>query len=573
MNEMLTVYSERVDDIPLLIAHERQMCIPDLVDRHFPVHGNHAGLSLGWTASVWLAFILSQGDHRLSHVRGQVEQCLRTLRQCAGQAVEALDFTDDRLADVLTALGDDERCQAFEADLNRSLLRVYDLGAERVRVDSTTASGYWTVTEGGLVQFGHSKDRRPDLPQVKVMVSSLDPLGMPVATQVLGGHRADDQLYIPAMEQVRGGLGRSGLLYIGDTKMGALGTRAFAQAGGDYYLCPLSLTQLPAEQLASYLAPVWVGDQSLMPICRPGNDGTLKEIAQGFELSQTMSAEVDGQIITWNERRLVIRSHSMVERATENLHKRLARAQEQLVALTVRKRGKRRIRELPELRQATEAVLVRHKVTDLIQVDLEESVQMHEMKPYNGRPAQTRREVELRMQVTVRQEAVEATERALGWRVYATNQPLGQLSLEQAVIAYRHQYRIEQGFRRLKGRPLSLSPMYLRDDTRVEGLVRLLSLGLRLLTLLEFGVRQRLAQENAALTGLYVSSPTRAIVRPTAERLLEALKGITLTIIQLNDQRLYHLTPLSELQQRILALANLPMQTYAILTIGFSEPP
>jgi len=572
MNEMLTVYSERVDDMPLLIAHEERMGIRGLVDQHFPVHGNRTGLSLGWTASVWLAFILSQGDHRLSHVRGQVEQRSRMLGQCTEQAVEGLDFTDDRLADVLTALGDDERWQDFEADLDQSHLRVYDLSPERVRVDSTTTSGYWTVTEGGLMQFGHSKDRRPDLPQVKVMISSLDPLGMPVATQVLAGHRADDQLYIPAMEQVRRGLGRSALLYIGDTKMSALGTRAFVHAGGDTYLCPLSLTQLSAKQLASYLAPVWTGEQPLTPICRPGDDGEPEEIAQGFELRQTMSAEVGGQAITWNERRLVIRSHSMVERATENLHRHLNKAQEELAALLEHKRGKRKIRELSELREKAEAILARHKVADLIQVDLDESVQLHEMKPYNSRPAQVRRDVELSMQVTVRQEAVEARERELGWRVYATNQPPEQLSLEQAVIAYRHEYRIEQGFRRLKGQQLSVSPMYLRDEARVKGLVRLLSLGLRVLTLLEFGVRQRLAQEEESLRGLYASSLTKAIARPTAERLLEAFKGLTLTIIHLNNQTLSHLTPLSELQQRILTLANLP-EAYTVLTTAISEPP
>ncbi len=140
------------------------------------------------------------------------------------------------------------------------------------------------------------------------------------------------------------------------------------------------------------------------------------------------------------------------------------------------------------------------------------------------------------------------------------------------MLATRPECRIEQGFRRLKGNQLSVRPMYLRDETRVKGLVRLLSLGLRVLTLLEFGVRQRLAQEKESLRGLYVSSPTKAIARPTAERLLEAFKGLTLTIIHLNDQWLSHLTPLSELQKRILALANLS-EAYETLTATISEPP
>ena len=54
-------------------------------------------------------------------------------------------------------------------------------------------------TEEGLFQFGHSKDHRPDLPQIKVMQAVLDPLGRPLATDVISGERADDQLYVPCM--------------------------------------------------------------------------------------------------------------------------------------------------------------------------------------------------------------------------------------------------------------------------------------------------------------------------------------------------------------------------------------
>lgn len=79
-----------------------------------------------------------------------------------------------------------------EGALNHHTLRVYNLGATCVRLDSTTANGHWTVTEDGWFQFDHSQDHRPDLPQVTIMVSALDPLGMPVATDVVPGQRAAD---------------------------------------------------------------------------------------------------------------------------------------------------------------------------------------------------------------------------------------------------------------------------------------------------------------------------------------------------------------------------------------------
>src|SRR5437870_13735303 len=108
---------ERIDDLPLLLAQMERMGIRELLDRHFPVHGHWRGLSLGWTATLWLTHLLCEGDHRLNQVEPWALAHLTTLRQCTGQAVERLDLTDDRLAGVLRALADDDRWTACEAAL------------------------------------------------------------------------------------------------------------------------------------------------------------------------------------------------------------------------------------------------------------------------------------------------------------------------------------------------------------------------------------------------------------------------------------------------------------------------
>src|SRR6266516_1493166 len=162
MTETLTIIRERVDDIPLLLAQLERMGVPALWAEHFPTHGNWVGLNLGWVTAIWLSHMLSQADHRLNHVQPWAKQRLHILRGCTGQWVHPLDVSDDRLAAVLEALSDDVRWRGLEGALTRQLLRVYDLQPERVRVDSTTASGDWVVTEDGLFQFGHSQDHRPD---------------------------------------------------------------------------------------------------------------------------------------------------------------------------------------------------------------------------------------------------------------------------------------------------------------------------------------------------------------------------------------------------------------------------
>ena len=121
-----------------------------------------------------------------------------------------------------------------------------------IRCDATTVSGDHEVTEEGLVQFGHSKDD-PTRPQIKVMMGSLDPLGMPLATDVLSGERADDGLYIPIMERLRTGLQTSGLLFVGDGKMSALDTRASLARHQDLYVSPVPLTGATAAAMDAWV--------------------------------------------------------------------------------------------------------------------------------------------------------------------------------------------------------------------------------------------------------------------------------------------------------------------------------
>ena len=429
------------------------------------------------------------------------------------------------------------------------------------------------MTEDGLFQFGHSKDHRPDLPQVKVMLSALDPLGMPVATQVVSGERADDPLYVPAISQVRAGLQRSGLLYVGDCKMAALATRAWVCEQQDYYLCPLAEKQMPDETRERYLQPVWAGELEPVPIYRQNAEGQVEQIAVGFEREVAMAYEVEGHLTTWRERHLVVRSRQQAEASEKALRTRLAQAQAELRQLNERKQGKRRLTSSSEMEQAAQEILKRHRVEGLLRVAITDEVKERRLRAYGQRPATVHLEHLLSLQVEVDQPMVTETTRRFGWRVYATNQSATALPLEKAVLAYREEYLVERGFGRLKGRPLSLTPMYLQSDQRATGLIRLLSIGLRVLSLTEFQVRRRLAEQKGSLAGLYAGNPKRTTRRPTAEALLESFKEITLSVVTLNQQTLRHLNPLTELQKKILALLDFPTDIYDRLTVISPQPP
>ena len=173
-------------------------------------------------------------------------------------------------------------------------------------------------------------------------------------------------------------------------------------------------------------------------------------------------------------------------------------------------------------------------------------------------------ETTLTVKPTLDPNAYQQVTQLLGWRVYVSNNL--ELSLTEAVYGYRNEYLIERGFGRYKGKALGLRPLYLASDEPVKGLIRLLSLGLRILCLLEFSVRSQLQAHQQKLPGLYAGNPKRATHQPTAELLLMAFRGITLTIMDIDQVRQRFLSPLSELQQRILRLLGWPDDIYLALT-------
>ena len=175
-------------------------------------------------------------------------------------------------------------------------------------------------------------------------------------------------------------------------------------------------------------------------------------------------------------------------------------------------------------------------------------------------------------QIDVRREETLIAEkkREMGRQVYATKALAMVLPL--VVWAYRGQYRVEDDWSRLKGRPLGLTPMYLQDGERMQGLVYLLSLALRLLTLLEGVVRQRLRKEGAKLQGIYAGQPGRKTDRPSAELLLRAMKTISVSVVESNGQGHALVSPLTEVQIRLLELWGLPPDLYETVVRGFPKP-
>ena len=97
----LVIITERVDDVALLIGQMVKMGLPEVLDRHIPRHWRQRRISWGWTAVIWLAYILTEGDHRKVSVETYLKGMYHTLSRLTAQVIEPLDFRDDRLSHLL----------------------------------------------------------------------------------------------------------------------------------------------------------------------------------------------------------------------------------------------------------------------------------------------------------------------------------------------------------------------------------------------------------------------------------------------------------------------------------------
>ncbi len=241
------------------------------------------------------------------------------------------------------------------------------------------------------------------------------------------------------------------------------------------------------------------------------------------------------------------------------MHQRLDKAEQALSKLAARPH-----QDCCTLQSKVQVILKRYRVQDYFLTEIDSETVRSYVGP--GRPSlkDTNRTIvstQFQFKFVRQTEAIAQAEQLTGWRIYITNVKVLQLSLAQAVLYYRDQWQLEHGFHRFKRGQLPALPIYLSNEERIVGLMFLLTIALRCFTLIEFQVRRELQTQQDEIAGLYAGNPKRKTQRPTAEKLLAAFHGITLYH---HRDGTWEISPLNDLQRRILALMKLPETIYAL---------
>ena len=555
---------ERVDNIPIIFHCLIRMRVAERIDRFWPAHGNWNGLSYGQLAVLFITYVIHSLNHRLSGMEAWLADHHHVLEQVTGWTVTPKEATDDRLGLLIGALGSDPgRMVEYQIDQGSYLVQAYELPTEIGRYDTTTVNVYHakdTEDENGILEFGHSKNHRPDLLQFKQSLGTLDPAGVPLLTATLKGNAADDPGYFPAWQQMAKTLGHRQFLFVGDCKGGALETREQIAREDGIYLFPLARTGTVPDQLAT-----WIRNPPMVPqdlYLAGENEGERRWIGEGFEVEQPLVGKRDPNF-QWLERWLVIHSERHAKQQRAKFSNRL-----KAVETAVKSSTPKGTESGEAWRARLQKMLEEQEVEEFLTVQVQEKI--HHEKRYlrPGRPTantpycwETWSELSCRIE---RQEgAIQTHQELMGWRIYVTNAPKARMSLEQSVRYYRDEYTVERGFHRFKRGSLPILPLFIRIPERIKGFLFLLFIALQALTLMDFIARRELAKTNEKLTGLVPGNPKIATVRPTAERLLASFKNLHLLVENKGTVITgYLVEKLSPLQEKILTILQIPKEIY-----------
>jgi len=567
----------RVDDLPLLYAQIEELGIQRVIDSHIHPHGNRQNLSLGHLVSLWMCYLLSESDHRLSAVESWSESNLHLLRFLSGQReLTSKDFTDDRLGQALDYLSKGESFERINNEISFSSIEIYDLSepVSTIRLDAAPMQGHHQVKKDqGLFQYGYGKHHDSRLGMLKIMLACLDHelsgFSYPLSHMILPGNQADDISYIPMINQCNAlfaGTDHSGSkLYIGDSKMGSKQIRCHIFKNGHYYLVPLSKIQFSDAQRKDAISQM--PKESYIKIYKQDQEECAENIvAEGFEKTYQVTYEFQDQTHTWDERRIFVLSQAYHQSQCKALDTKLDKAIEELSQLLVIKKGKVTPKTPEQLNQAITKILKANAVEGLVDVHIQTQEHQKQIRAYKDRPARSETYYTFELECMLNQQKIQAHKATLGWQVYATQIDKEHLSFEACVWKYRQQNRIESRFNDIRNKVVPLVPIFVKKDNRVEALINLLMLCLKTYSAMEYKVEKALKESKQKLANIFEGNPKKQTQSPTAKRMLKQFMVSMVIVADKNntipDIRVTKITPT---QQKIIQLLGFEQDIYSKL--------
>ncbi len=481
----------------------------------------------------------------------------------SGEHIQHL--SDDRVGRALDRLFDADRAALLTAVVV-TVGRRFGVQFDEVHNDSTSVSvcGQYREAEQpirgrlpALLTYGHSKDHRPDLKQLVLILTTTDDGGVPVQFRVVDGNTNDSVTHIESWNALRAVTGRADFLYVADSKLCSSDNMDRIHRDGGRFVTVIPRTRREDKDFRKWLqthTPPWqlVWDR---PHPRRRNGPPDRWYVY---LSELLSAEAWPVVWVWST--LLTKHHE------ESRQRRINAAVEALDALRERLASARaRLRGARQIDQQVALILSKHKVSRYVHVQRTVR-EAHEFKQARrGRPGPdtayrkiTHHSYDIEWKID--QAAIDFDHKSDGIFPLLTNDR--NLSPAEVLQAYKGQPTIEKRFEQLKT-VHEIAPVFLKNPGRIEAFFTVYFLALLVQSLIERHLR--LAMQRQQITHLPLYAEQRQCKRPTTEQILRLFGLLERHTLQRGSKTAQVFSPeLTSLQRQILGLLDVPQSAFVL---------
>jgi transposase len=548
------VQTKPIGFAPILAHYFKKCAIVDIIDAHVRLDARRKVLTHGQAAMAMITGILFQAMQLYRICQFAKES---TVLDVLLPGIDACEYFDDRMADTLDAmfyygLGN------LEAQITRKMIDAFDIENEICHNDTTCALVYGNCDNNQSdqsikISFGYSKKYRNDLKQLVWSMSVSSDSAFPLFQQAFSGNTADVDTYVKQWHNLIDLLGRQDFLFVGDSKVASKSNMAHIHEHDGFFLSPLpmyasynrafndALNQHRFELLLAY----------------------KEKINRGFEVPLTI--DHDGRLYPF--RMIILFDHGLFIRKNHSLTQRIEKAQAAF-DLLASKLNTYRLKTRAAIDKACKGIVKKYQVSEFLQYSIHSDPKLTYKNKKKGRPSATQpvEKVKIvkehfRLQVHLNEKAVEDARYRAGYYPLVTNKPAEALSIQEAMIAHKNQYKVEHTYRRSKTN-LSLEPIYLQTPERIEAYLFLFKIALQIIVLMERTARSNIRSRNKGLDEFMPNK--KDYRRPKAEYLLQKFEFVVVGRMPLADGKNYgFVSELNDLQNDILDILEVPAECFS----------
>src|SRR3954469_3566326 len=450
----------------------------------------------------------------------------------------------------------------------RHVIREFTISLDELHNDSTTVSFYGAYNEAGqeseqrgspthAITWGHTKARRPDLKQLLYILTVTGDGNVPVYFSSASGNTVDDRTHIGTWDLLYELIGGADFLYVADCKLASSENLAHIAVRGGRFVTVLPRGR--AEDIA-FRQRLRTASSAVrwMPLYALADDHG--------HLVDKLSVCGDDHIHSEGYRLLWYHSTRKAEHDAAGRARSIQRATAALGDLRDRLQGHRTpFREGAKVEQAVAEILADTEITSWLRETIEPQEEVSFRQATRGRPGehtpypkQTRSRFTLTWKLDL--EALSEAEREDGVFPLLTNDR--KLSASEVLRAYKRQPLLEKRFSQFKT-DFAVAPVYLKNVSRIQGLLAAYFFALLVQTLLERELRRTMARAGEATLPLYPED--RKCARPTTHRVIEVFSSIQRHEVRVGEgEPQVMVTKLTKAQRLIIRLLGLDPRTYGL---------